>query len=109
MGRGQGKDSGLVSLYSVRFSPSAARELEEAILWYADKRSAAGASFRAAVIEAIELLAHKPLSWRQVTETGVRRFQVTTYPYTVYYEVVGNVVYVLSVAHHRRAPKFPPD
>jgi toxin ParE1/3/4 len=95
-----------VSQYTVKFAPDAARELEEAARWYADKSSAACAGFRSAVIDAVELISNAPLSWRQVTGSGVRRIVVDKYPYTVYFEVLGDMVYVLSVAHHRKAPKY---
>lgn len=95
-----------MSEYIVKFAPDAARELEDAARWYADKSLAACAGFRASVIDAVELISNAPLSWRQVTESGVRRIVVDKYPYTVYFEVLGDMVYVLSVAHHRRAPKY---
>jgi len=95
-----------VSQYIIKFAPDAGRELEEAARWYADKSSAACAGFRSSVIDAVELISNSPLSWRQVTESGVRRIIVEKYPYTIYYEVLGDMVYVLSVAHHRKAPKY---
>jgi toxin ParE1/3/4 len=106
VGRRKGEVVGAVSRYIVKFAPSADRELEEAARWYAEHRPAASAGFRSSVIDAVELISNSPLSWRQVTESGVRRIVVDKYPYTVYFEVLGDMVYVLSVAHHRKAPKY---
>jgi len=106
MGRRQSKTAGAVTRYIVKFAPEAAKDLEEAARWYAEKSSAASTGFRSAVIGAVELIASSPLSWRQVTESGIRRIVVDKYPYSIYFEVLGDMVYVLSIAHHRRAPKY---
>lgn len=73
-----------MSQYIVKFAPDAVRELEEAVQWYSDKSSTACAGFRASVIDSVELISNAPLSWRQVTESGIRRIVVDQYPYTVY-------------------------
>ena len=106
MERSQGKAASLLNPYIIKFSPLAAKEVEEAIGWYRDKNPFAAGQFRAIVFDSIEIISHSPLSWGNVSETSIRKFVIPRYPYSLYFEVLGNIVYVLAVAHNRRTPRY---
>jgi toxin ParE1/3/4 len=95
-----------VSQFEVKFAPEAAQELELAFLWYLERNPVAADRFRSEVFDAIDLIARSPLSWKKIAEPAVRRILVGKYPYSIYFELSDDVVQVLSIAHHRRAPKF---
>ncbi len=95
-----------MTLYTVKFSPAAAQEIEDAIRWYAEKNPIAADQFRANVFDAIEIISNSPLSWVKVAEPEIRRFVIAKYPYSLYFEVLGDIVQILSVAHNRRAAKY---
>ncbi len=92
--------------YIVKFSPLVSREVEEAIGWYRDKNPVAADLFRTIVFDSIEIISHSPLSWGKVAETDIRKFVIPRYPYSLYFEVLANIVYVLAVAHNRRTPQY---
>ena len=61
--------------------------------------------FRAEVLAVFDLLTSDPERWALQDET-VRRFVMKQFPYTVYFEVVGQVVWILAVGHHSRKPNY---
>ena len=87
----------------VVFRRAARRELEEAALWYEERRSGLGAEFTAEVERSIELLAEHPqrlpVMHREVRCARVRRF-----PYSVFFRVESMRIVVLAVFHARRNP-----
>lgn len=95
-----------MTLYVVKFSPAAAQEIEDAIRWYAEKNPIAADQFRANVFEAIEMISKSSLGWAKLAESEIRRFVISKYPYSLYFEVIGNIVQILSFAHNRRAAKY---
>jgi toxin ParE1/3/4 len=88
----------------VVFRRAAARELEDATLWYDAQRAGLGSDFRDAVEHAIALAAEEPLRFprwhRNVHCARVRRF-----PYSVFFLPEANRLVVISVFHARRDPQ----
>jgi toxin ParE1/3/4 len=105
MGRSEGKDCLAVIVYTVQIAPPAEREVAEAVDWYRSKSPIAADTFRAIVFDAVEMISHSPLSWPKVSDRGVRKLVLPRYPYSMFYSVAGNVVTILAVTHHRRAPR----
>jgi plasmid stabilization system protein ParE len=105
MGRGEGKDCFTVIVYTVQIAPPVEREVAEAVDWYRSKSPMAADAFRAIVFDAVEMISHSPLSWPKVSDQGVRKVVLPRYPYSKFYSVAGDVVTILAVTHHRRAPR----
>lgn len=91
--------------YVVEIAPQAEREIVEAIGWYKTKSVSAADTFKSIVFDAVELISHSPLSWAKVSDLGVRKFVLPRYPYSLFFNVHGDIVIVLALAHHRRAPQ----
>lgn len=95
---------------SVRFSPEASAELEDAVLWYEERHAGLGLAFLAAVDGAVELVARWPLAGEVVEKVpgdlDVRRVPVRRFPHHVAYLVTGDVLHVLAIAHDRRRPAY---
>lgn len=85
--------------------PEAEAEIREAFLWYFERSPIAADAFRAETLEAIDRLGVNALMWPE-DEDAVRRHVLRHFPYTVYYEILGNTVTVLAVAHQRRKPGY---
>ena len=80
-------------------------EIAAAFAWYQERNPQAAQAFRAETFDAIDSLADSAMNWKQ-DDDGVHRFVLRHFPYTVFYEMDGQVVSVLAVAHQRRRPGY---
>jgi plasmid stabilization system protein ParE len=94
-----------VSGYVVAIAPAAEGDIGDAFLWYRERNTLTADAFRAEVFDAIDRIADAPLA-RSADEEGSRRRVLHRFPYSVVYEVLGGVVTILAVAHHRRKPGY---
>jgi plasmid stabilization system protein ParE len=76
-----------------------------AFLWYQERNPQAADSFRAEALESIDALAVTATQWKQDND-GTRRSVLRHLPYTICYEIDSQTVFVLAVAHQRRAPGY---
>jgi len=90
-----------VTRFEVEILPEAEAEIGGAFLWYLERSPIAADAFRTAILEAIDQLDNDALMWPE-DEDAIRRHILRHFPYTVFYEIRGNTVTVLAVAHQRR-------
>lgn len=88
----------------VRFRPQAAVEIEEARDWYEAQVPGLGVQFVAAVDDALERIAERPLTSPRVLR-DVRRRVLARFPYAIYFRPAGDAVLVLAVVHGHRHPR----
>lgn len=91
--------------FDVEFAPAAEADIADAFAWYRERNATAADAFRAAVFDAIDRISLAPLS-RPEDDNGNRNRVLSRFPYSVIYELLGNTVTVLAVAHHRRSPGY---
>ena len=91
--------------FEVEILPEAEAEIGEAFLWYFERSPIAADGFRTEALEAIDQLGTDALMWPE-DEDSIRRHILRHFPYTVFYEIRGNTVTVLAVAHQRRRPGY---
>ena len=91
--------------FEVEILPEAEAEIREAFLWYFARSAIAADAFRAETLEAIDQLDTNALMWPE-DEDAIRRHILRHFPYSVFYEIRGNTVTVLAVAHQRRRPGY---
>jgi plasmid stabilization system protein ParE len=94
-----------VNRFRVEVIPAAEAEFRAAFLWYFERSPLAADAFRAAVFDKVDALAHDADTW-PVDSNGLRYRVLTRFPYTVHYDLRGNVATVLAIAHQRRAPGY---
>jgi len=94
-----------VSQFEVVILPEAEAEIGAAFAWYRERNPQAAQAFRTEVFDAIDSLAKSAMKWKK-DEDGIHRFVLRHFPYTVFYETDGKVVFVLAVAHQRRMPGY---
>jgi plasmid stabilization system protein ParE len=94
-----------VTRFEVEILPEAEAEIREAFLWYFERSPIAADAFRTETLEAIDQLSPGALMWPE-DEDAFRRHILRHFPYTVFYEIRGNTVTVLAVAHQRRRPGY---
>jgi plasmid stabilization system protein ParE len=95
---------------AVYFVDEAVGELDDAVLWYQERRDGLGLAFLAALDGAVESIERWPRAGSLVNDVAeeleVRRAQVPRFPYFVAYLVSDERVVVLAVAHERRRPRY---
>jgi len=93
-----------------RPEPEAAAELEDAALWYAQKRAGLGVEFVQAVDAALDQIARWPAIGQRVLnvpdEVPARRWPVNRFPYHVIYLDWEGIIRILAFAHYSREPGF---
>jgi plasmid stabilization system protein ParE len=96
-----------LSLFEIEVLPDAEAESREAFLWYFERSPLAADAFRTELLDAIDGLAFTATDWAE--GDGIRRYHLKHFPYTLMYEVIGQRVTVLAVAHQRRRPGYWQD
>ncbi len=91
--------------FGVEILPEAEAEIREAFLWYVERSRIAADAFRTEALTIIDRLGVDALMWPE-DEDAIRRHVLRHFPYTVFYEIRGNTVTVLAVAHQRRKPGY---
>ena len=91
--------------FEVEILPEVEAEIREAFLWYFERSPIAADAFRTDTLQAIDRLAVGALTWPE-GEDAIRRHILRHFPYTIFYEIRGNTVTVLAVAHQRRKPGY---
>ena len=94
-----------MTLFDVDVLPDAEAEIRAAFIWYFERSPIAADAFRTEALEAIDSLQTDAPMW-PADEDGIRRYLLRHFPYKVFYEIEGQSVTVLAIAHHRRKPGY---
>ena len=94
----------------LRTESEASKEIEEATLWYDDRRPGLGAEF----LDCVDLTLRRIASWPDAgapihglpENLHVRRVPVGRFPYHVVYVMSSGTIRILAVAHDRRIPRY---
>jgi plasmid stabilization system protein ParE len=90
---------------SLRFHPTALRELDEAVAFYDAESAGLGAAFIDEVERALQHIQRFPDA-APLVRGGIRRKVIAAFPYAVLYSTGSDVVVVLALAHQRRRPFY---
>ena len=76
---------------------------------YEERSPGLGEEFLAAVVEAIGRIARNPMAWStwpgaRVRRDPLRRYLMTRFPYHIGYQLRGDMILVIVIAHGRRLP-----
>jgi plasmid stabilization system protein ParE len=77
----------------------------EAIQRYSEINPELGSGLYAEVEQALEFAARMPLAGVPVRR-NVRKVVLRRFPYSLFYEIVGEAVHIIAVAHQRRRPGY---
>ena len=91
--------------YQVAILPDAEAEFREAYLWYFERSPLAADAFRTEVFDKIDALAAEADMW-PMDEDGIHFRILSRFPYTLHYDLTGQLATVLAIAHQRRAPRY---
>jgi toxin ParE1/3/4 len=83
-------------------SPDAEADLESAKRWYQLKEAKLSSRFRMETQKALRRIVRNPLQFPIVYE-GVRRALLKRFPYSIYFTLNKDSVFVIAVVHQRRS------
>lgn len=90
-------------IYEVVLSDAAIRDIEQAVVWYEERRKGLGYEFELSLEAGITFLERHPLScpkkYKDIRVKFIKRF-----PYGLHYEVIDNSVKIIAVFHMKRSP-----
>lgn len=89
-----------------RFLPGAEAEYLEAVRFYEERRSKLGAALISEFEHSLHLALERPEAWRLVHPSGARRIGLSRFPYTIFYQMLGDTLLITAVAHHRKRPGY---
>ena len=87
----------------VVLSPEAQAEFDEAVKYYDQQREGLGDELRAGIRAFLPRLQKSPLTF-PVERGDIRRLVLARFPYKLLYSVEADHIYVIALAHIRRAP-----
>lgn len=93
---------------TVSFLEAARRDLRAAVSYYEGQRPGLGREFREEVRAAIERIRALPEAWHPLSE-NTRRCRTRRFPYGLIYQVQGEEVLIVAVAHLHRDPDYWKD
>ena len=91
--------------FIVEVLPEAEQEFSEAFLWYYERSTIAADAFSAEVLDAIDGLTDRADLW-PADEDGIHFHVLDRFPYTVRYDLSGQLATVLAIAHQHRRPNY---
>ena len=89
----------------VRFHPAAAGEVERAQAWYEERSALAAAAFLQELTRAVQRIRDAPERY-PTAEHGTRRIVFEQFPFTAFYLVQRDEVFIVAVGHHKRRPGY---
>jgi len=93
-----------------RTEPEASAELDEAAVWYEQRREGLGVEFLQAIDKALDLIAQFPKAGAVVPlvppDLPIRRVPVERFPFHVVYLEMEDAIRILAFAHDRRSPGY---
>ena len=87
--------------YRTVLDPEAEIDIENAARWYEDERRGLGVEFIGALDACLDAIEAAPVSFQKV-RGEVRRWFLGRFPYSVYFEIVGDQIEVLAVLHGKQ-------
>ena len=91
--------------FTVDVLPDAEREFQQAFIWYFDRSPIAADAFRSAVFESLDGLADHADMW-PANDDGIHFHVLGRFPYTVWYDLNGQLATVIAIAHQHRRPSY---
>lgn len=82
--------------------PKAEEDIRNAFNWYNKQKSGLGYRFLDEVESVLNSIEDNPLSWPILYRNTIRRQLLKRFPYSLYYVVDTEVIYVVAVLHQRQ-------
>lgn len=90
---------------NLQYHPEAQEEYQHAYQWYALRSKQAALRFELEVERVLNLIADNPAMFAAYDENH-RLAVLRRYPFCIVYQVFEECIYVIAIAHSRRAPHY---
>jgi toxin ParE1/3/4 len=84
--------------------PAAAADIEDAFVWYEQKRPGLGSEFLKIVDDALIAIQRAPQLHPEI-HRNTRRALLRRFPYGIYYRIYPDLIVVVACMHGRRNPR----
>ena len=81
--------------------PLAEQDIDDAIKWYEEQEEKLGEKFLIAFKETLIIVSQNPLHFRKRYKV-IRSFSLRKFPYSIFYIIENETVYVIAVVHQKR-------
>ena len=85
---------------------AAEAELKAAVAYYENKSLGLGLDLEARTRAAVSEIEHRPEGFPFHRVPPIRKHHLKRFPYTVYYLVLRETVWVLAIAHDKQRPEY---
>lgn len=92
----------------MEFHPAIREEVLEAFHWYEDKEEGLGEAFLKSLEDAYLMIRSMPRTW-PLAESGLRKYIIKQFPYSVIYAIREEHIFVVAVMHQGRKPGYWKD
>lgn len=92
----------------IEFHVLASDEIVEAAYWYETQLEGLSDTFLGEMQNAVDAIAQNPEAWGKV-KGNIRRKAFHKFPYEIIYEVYGEKILILAVAHQKMRPNYWAD
>jgi toxin ParE1/3/4 len=89
--------------FNISFHPLAELELAEAVSWYEEQQNNLGFSFFEDYLLVRNNLQENPLLF-PIVFSSIHRANFKKFPFSVFFEIIGNEVLIYSIFHQKRKP-----
>lgn len=91
-------------VYKVDFHPAAEFEFDEALYWYQTQLEGLEQRFFDNYLSVEKRLKENPLQFPVILE-GIRRANLSDFPYSVFFEIVEDTIFIYAIFHQSRNPE----
>jgi len=92
-------------MVSYIYHAEARDEYQQALLYYKDFSKDAAERFFISIETTVLLIREQPEAMPKVSN-NIRRAVVKNFPYSIFFSLSENTVYILAIAHQRRRPLY---
>jgi len=81
-------------------------EANAAAVYYHRQQAGLGQRFIDSVESAVSKISHRPLLYRKIADTDVRKCKLLRFPFGIIYRVQEETIFIIAVMHFRQAPGY---
>jgi plasmid stabilization system protein ParE len=87
------------------FNELAVKEMNDAILYYELKFTGLGDAFKEEIKRSVKRIVKYPKAWTPIDDE-IRKYVMHKYPFSIYYSIDKNTLYIIAIAHQHRKPNY---
>ena len=94
-----------IFLMKIKFQKIAKEEYDDALNYYNDENKTLGIKFKNEIKQSINNILKFPTLYPKINE-NIRKCVTHTFPFTIFYTLKDDYIFILAVANHYKNPKY---